>query len=168
MLKADNIASTRQYYLANFIVWLMVLVLLLRYFQIQILGHDRYSKKANANRIRKVTTSAPRGLILDRNGQILVDNLPTYILEAIPGELSEKGEKFGLISDIIGLDSNTVSKNYKKYWAIYLKIEGKKRIVHFQQQECSFESRVATNPRYCGRERVVLSLNLDVKFLVSA
>ena len=116
MLKADNIASTRQYYLANFIVWLMVLVLLLRYFQIQILGHDRYSKKANANRIRKVTTSAPRGLILDRNGQILVDNLPTYILEAIPGELSEKGEKFGLISHIIGLDSNTVSKNYKKYY----------------------------------------------------
>ena len=116
MLKADNVASTRQYYLAISVVWLIILVLLLRYFQIQILGHDRYSKKANANRIRKVTTSAPRGLILDRNGQILVDNLPTYILEAIPGELSEKGEKFGLISDIIGLDSNTVSKNYKKYY----------------------------------------------------
>ena len=46
-------------------------------------------KKANTNRIRKVTTSAPRGLILDRNGQILVDNLPTYIINAVPGELPE-------------------------------------------------------------------------------
>ena len=74
-----------------------------------------YKKKSNTNRIRKITTNAPRGLILDRNGEILVDNNPTYVLTAIPGELSQKGEKFGLISNIIGLDSNMVSKNYKKY-----------------------------------------------------
>ena len=30
--------------------------------------------------------------------------------------MSQKGEKFGLISNIIGLDSNMVSKNYKKYY----------------------------------------------------
>ena len=116
MLKADNIVSFHQYLVAMGITWLLIIVLLTRFFQIQILGHDRYQKKANTNRIRKVTTTAPRGLILDRNGQILVDNLPTYVLTAIPGELSQKGEKFGVISNIIGLDSITVSKNYKKYY----------------------------------------------------
>ena len=116
MLKADNIVSFHQYLVAIGITWLLIIVLLARFFQIQILGHDRYQKKANTNRIRKVTTTAPRGLILDRNGQILVDNLPTYVLTAIPGELSQKGEKFGIISNIIGLDSITVSKNYKKYY----------------------------------------------------
>ena len=116
MLKADNIASLRQYYFAVGITLSLIAVLILRFFQIQILGYTQYSQKANTNRIRKVTTSAPRGLILDRNGQILVDNLPTYILKAVPGELSQKGKTFGLISDIIGLDSNTVLKNYKKYY----------------------------------------------------
>ncbi|SUZ93253.1 uncharacterized protein METZ01_LOCUS46107 [marine metagenome] len=91
-------------------------ILIGRFFQIQILEYDWYSQKANSNRIRKVTTTAPRGLILDRNGQILVDNFPTYVLTAIPWELSDKGEKFEFISTVIGLDSNTVSKSYKKYY----------------------------------------------------
>ena len=116
MLKAENIVSFHQYLIAIGITWFLIIVLLARFFQIQILGHDRYQKKANTNRIRKITTTAPRGLILDRNGQILVDNLPTYVLTAIPGELSQKGEKFGLISKTIGLDSTIVSRNYKKYY----------------------------------------------------
>ena len=74
MLKADNIASVQQYFLAVGIAVCLILVLIVRFFQLQILDYDQYSKKANTNRIRKVTTSAPRGLILDRNGQILVDN----------------------------------------------------------------------------------------------
>ena len=115
MLKAENIVSFRQYLIAIGITWSLIIILLVRFFQIQIVGHDRYRKKANTNRIRKVTSTAPRGLILDRNGQILVDNSPTYVLTAIPGELSHKEKKFDIISDILGLDSLTVSKNYKKY-----------------------------------------------------
>ena len=67
------------------------------YFDIQIFPITNIEfrpifKKANTNRIRKVTLSAPRGLILDRNGQILVDNIPTYILNAIPGELKKRAK----------------------------------------------------------------------------
>ena len=78
MLKADNIASGRQYFLAVGITLFFISILITRFFQLQILHHDQYSKKANTNRIRKVTTSAPRGLILDRNGQILVDKTKKY------------------------------------------------------------------------------------------
>lgn len=116
MLKADNIASTKQYYFLIFVVWALIVLLLVRYFQLQILNYDQYSKKANTNRIRKVTISAPRGLILDRNSEILVDNLPTYILNAIPGELSIKHKTFQFIANNIGIDSSIVSKNYKKYY----------------------------------------------------
>ena len=82
------------------ILLILIFILIARYFQIQVISFDAYSKKSNTNRIRKITTNAPRGLILDRNGEILVDNNPTYVLTAIPGELSQKGEKFGLISNI--------------------------------------------------------------------
>jgi penicillin-binding protein 2 len=116
MLKADNLASFKQYIFVVAITWLLILILLLRYFQLQILGYDQYSKKANTNRIRKITTSAPRGLILDRNRQILVDNLPTYILNTIPGELVDKKTTFKTVSNTLGLDSNMISKNYKKYY----------------------------------------------------
>ena len=116
MLKADNLVSYKQYVFVLGITWVLLIILILRYFQIQILGYDQYSKKANTNRIRRITISAPRGLILDRNRRILVDNLPTYILNAIPGELEEKEKIFKAISTTSGLDSAIVSKNYKKYY----------------------------------------------------
>ncbi len=116
MLKAENVAKIHQYYIALGITSFLIIVLLLRFFQLQILDFDQYSKKANTNRIRKVTTSAPRGLILDRKGKILVDNLPTYILNAIPGEISDKGKTFQLISKIIDIDSLSLVKSYSKYY----------------------------------------------------
>ena len=116
MLKAENIVTYSQYLVSLLITWVLVIILVLRYFQIQVLSHDRYSQKANSNRIRKVTKTAPRGLILDRDGHILVDNLPTYVLTAIPGELIHKETQFGNISSIIGLDSSIVAKNYKKFY----------------------------------------------------
>ena len=116
MLKADNIVSIRQYYLAVFVTVLLITILVIRFFQLQVLDYDQYSKKANTNRIRKVTTSAPRGLILDRNGVILVDNLPTYILNAVPGELNHKEETFALISRIVNYNPNALSKSYSRYF----------------------------------------------------
>ena len=116
MLKADNIASVRQYFLSVGITICLISILILRFFQLQILDHDQYSRKANTNRIRKVTASAPRGLILDRNGQILVDNLPTYIINAVPGELPNKEETFELISKTVGVESSSLQKNYNKYY----------------------------------------------------
>ena len=116
MLKADNVVSSAQYLVASLISWCIIFLLIVRYFQIQVINNDSYSKKANSNRIRKITKTAPRGLILDRNGQILVDNYPTYVLTAIPWELSDKEGKFSIISQIIGLNKEQVEENYKKYY----------------------------------------------------
>ena len=94
----------------------MIFILIGRYFQIQIIEHEIYSLKSNTNRIRKVTKNAPKGLILDRHGEILVDNYPVYVLTAIPGEMNNKKEQFNLIADYIDSDSSIISSNYKKYY----------------------------------------------------
>ncbi len=116
MLKSDNIISQNQYLVARVLSWFMILILILRYFQIQIIEHEIYSLKSNTNRIRKVTKNAPRGLILDRNGEILVDNYPVYVLTAIPGEMNNRKAQFNLIADYVESDSSTISANYKKYY----------------------------------------------------
>ena len=113
MLKAENIASQRQYYFTISLLWFLIFILVFRYFQLQILNFDKYSKKANTNRIRKVTLSAPRGLILDRNGNILVDNIPTYILNAIPGELSKEMRNFNLLLMLLMLIMMSLLKIFK-------------------------------------------------------
>ncbi len=116
MLKTDNIVSSRQFLIARVLSWLVIVVLSLRYFQIQIIEHEIYRLKSNTNRIRKVTKNAPRGLILDRKGEILVDNYPVYVLTAIPGEMSNKNKQFKLIADYIESDSIVIQSNYNKYY----------------------------------------------------
>ena len=116
MLKSDNIVSHKQYLIARILSWIVIILLSARYFQIQIIEHELYRLKSNTNRIRKVTKNAPRGLILDRNGEILVDNYPVYVLTAIPGEMSNKSNQFKLIADYIESDSNKIRSNYKKYY----------------------------------------------------
>ena len=122
MLKSDNIVSQNQYLVASILSWFMILILIGRYFQIQIIEHEIYSLKSNTNRIRKVTKNAPRGLILDRHGEILVDNYPVYVLTAIPGEMNDKKEQFSLIANYIDSDSSIIGSNYKKYYKYELRI----------------------------------------------
>jgi len=68
----------------------------LRFFQLQIFHHDRYVTYAENNSIRDVRLPAPRGMMLDRNGNFLVTNRPQYSLSVIPAEvrrsLTELGE----------------------------------------------------------------------------
>jgi len=116
MLKADNIVSHRQYQVARLFSLLIILLLIARYFQIQIIEHEIYRLKSNTNRIRKVTKNAPRGLILDRSGEILVDNYPVYVLTAIPGEMNDKKNQFNLIAKYIETDSSIIHSNYNKYY----------------------------------------------------
>ncbi len=116
MLKTDNQVPKSRLYAFLFLTSLIVLVLIIRFFQIQILRYETFSKKSDINRIRAIALTAPRGLILDRNGKILVDNYPTFILNAIPGEIENKNEAFIRISECTGLDINIILGNYKKYF----------------------------------------------------
>ena len=49
----------------------------LRLWSMQLVSSDEYQKQADSNRTRTVTTAAPRGRILDRNGVELVTNRPS-------------------------------------------------------------------------------------------
>jgi len=53
-------------------------ILLIRLLQLQYFEYDNNLKRAEENRIRKVNIKANRGLILDRNGIVLVRNRPSY------------------------------------------------------------------------------------------
>jgi penicillin-binding protein 2 len=51
-------------------------VILFRLWFLQILSGKEYVAEANDNRLRTVKVVAPRGVITDRNGKVLVDNRP--------------------------------------------------------------------------------------------
>jgi penicillin-binding protein 2 len=50
------------------------------YWKVQVVDGDYYRGLAENNRLRRVPIKAPRGLIYDREGRLLVDNVPSYNL----------------------------------------------------------------------------------------
>ncbi|SVD16358.1 uncharacterized protein METZ01_LOCUS369212, partial [marine metagenome] len=116
MLKAENNIYQGQIIVVKGIITVVFFVLFARYFYIQILMHEIYHAKAEVNRIQAISIPAPRGLILDRDRNILVDNYPTFVLTAIPREFENKHVKFKLINELIGIPFDVLEKNYKRYY----------------------------------------------------
>ncbi|HYG68845.1 MAG TPA: penicillin-binding protein 2, partial [Anaeromyxobacteraceae bacterium] len=54
------------------------LVLIGRLYQLQILEGDVYKERADENFVKEIRVPADRGLMLDRNGRVLVDSRPSY------------------------------------------------------------------------------------------
>ena len=68
----------------------LLFILFLRFFYLQIYQYQKYTDQAGANSIRKISLHAPRGIIFDRFGIPLVDNLQIYDLAVIPFDVTEK------------------------------------------------------------------------------
>jgi penicillin-binding protein 2 len=68
-------------------------VLFFRLWFLQVISGDRYLAEANNNRTRDVRVSAPRGSILDRNGEVLVENRTSLALQLNPRKLPRRAAK---------------------------------------------------------------------------
>jgi penicillin-binding protein 2 len=58
----------------------------LRLFQLQVVQGARYYRLAEQNHIRRLVTPAPRGKIIDRNGELLADSRPSFSILLVPAE----------------------------------------------------------------------------------
>src|SRR5579883_301118 len=70
---------------------LLALALLGRLYLLQVARHDYYSALSQENRVRTDPVPAARGLILDRYGEVIASNQPTFQLELIPDEVPDLG-----------------------------------------------------------------------------
>lgn len=85
------------------------LLLLLRLWYLQILEGDRYFALSTNNRLRLRPVEAPRGFILDRHGEILVENRPTFDLYATPVDVTNPGEVVAALSQILGVPATEIA-----------------------------------------------------------
>ncbi len=69
---------------AAIIVGVASLVLIGRLVHLQVLEHRHFTTLSENNRVKIVPVAPTRGLIFDRNGEILAQNMPAYGLEVVP------------------------------------------------------------------------------------
>lgn len=82
---------------------------------LQVVSYDRYQSLAQDNRVRIRPVPPTRGLIYDRNGVLLAENLPSYQLEVTP-ELIKRGQMDATLDAVNAIIEITQSerKGFKK------------------------------------------------------
>ena len=85
---------------AAVIVGLLTLLLVGRLVHLQIFKHRHFTTLSENNRVKIVPIAPTRGLIFDRRGEVLAQNLPAYSLEVVPEAVEDLD---ALIAELRGI-----------------------------------------------------------------
>jgi penicillin-binding protein 2 len=83
----QNVSTDKRIIFTGIII-LIFLVIIIRLFQLQVIEHS-YRLSASNNVLRYITQYPARGLIYDRNGDLLVYNTAAYDLMVIPRQVKD-------------------------------------------------------------------------------
>lgn len=98
------------------VVVLLLTALAVRLYVLQIVRGKYYAEVAENQRIRLLTIRAPRGVIFDRAGRVLVDSRPTYnvILSREDVKLNDLGSLAQPLADGLGVDPDILRDRFEQ------------------------------------------------------
>jgi len=88
----------------------MILVIIIRLIFLQIFDHDLYTTLSEQNRFFISSIPPTRGLIYDRNGVLLAQNLPAYNLELIPERVKNIDATIASLGEIISISDADIDR----------------------------------------------------------
>ncbi len=101
---------SRRFRVLVVIVLALMLALGWRYGHLQLGAHEMYAARADDNRIRLRALAPNRGLILDRNGQVLAENRPAYRLVVIPERTHGLDETIERLSKLVEISADELER----------------------------------------------------------
>lgn len=105
-----NKAREQRYAIALILLLLVVAGLVVRLWYLQIQRGNYYRKLAENNRMRKVEIPAPRGLIFDRYGQLILGNKPAYDLVYTPQYVQDREAVVASVAALLGVPAASLQR----------------------------------------------------------
>lgn len=96
-------------YLRAFIVFLFVIILF-RGWHMQIIKGAYYKRLAENNRVRSVVVQPLRGIIYDRNGEVLARNVPSFNLGLVIADVKDLEKTIKRIAPLTGLSPKEIKE----------------------------------------------------------
>ena len=110
-----QLSSTRKTVLSTIIIGIFLLYSL-KLVQMQIFFYNKYEGKSTGNSIKIVEQTPLRGVLYDRNLNLMVDNIPSYTVRITPADYDTTMSP--LLETMLSLPKDTISyilQKYKKY-----------------------------------------------------
>src|SRR5207248_5638844 len=79
-------------------------VLAVSFWVLQVVQHAKFEELAENNHQRTLALRAPRGLVFDRSGRVLVENRHSYSISIVREHTKDLGRTIRLLSAVIGVD----------------------------------------------------------------
>ena len=115
---AAEAALFRRRALIGFLCALLGLAVLASwYFHLQVVQHDLYATRSENNRLRLVPVAPARGLILDRKGRILADNVSAWRLDAVPERAGDGAALLANLQGVVAMDLEQQARFLREYKA---------------------------------------------------
>lgn len=97
------------------IVVILFISIIFRVFKIQVFDYKKLKSLADDLWSRDLEVAADRGKILDRNGEVLADNVTTTSLVLVPNQIKNKKRTSESLAKILGVTKKEMDKHvYKK------------------------------------------------------
>ncbi|MCR4410539.1 MAG: penicillin-binding protein 2 [Candidatus Saccharicenans sp.] len=93
----------------------LIILVLAFYWKIQVLDHQKYWRMAEANRLRELPLTAPRGLILDRQKVILADNIPSFKVSLVREAVTDYERTIDSLALLLHLNRDELKKRIERY-----------------------------------------------------
>lgn len=100
------------------VVILLFCFIVFRVVYIQLIDYNKLVELADDLWSRELPLAADRGLILDRNGIVLADNITTTSLVLVPNQISDKENTSRLLAEAIGVSKEEMDKHVYKNTSI--------------------------------------------------
>lgn len=128
----------RRLFVLIFLIFSICVAIVCRLIELQMYERSKYQTLSKQNQLTVLPLSPNRGLIYDRNGLLLADNVPVYSLEVTPEQVPNIDKMLTNIQNIIELSQEEIStfkkmlKQHRPFDPIPLKIEmSEKSIAQF-------------------------------------
>ncbi|GAA4106780.1 penicillin-binding protein 2 [Zhongshania borealis] len=92
----------------------MTSILIARYGQLQITDYNIYKTHSDRNRIQLLPIAPKRGLIFDRNGVLLAENIPSYTLTVVKERVASLDDTLAIIGELIPLADDDIEQFRKR------------------------------------------------------
>lgn len=100
---------------ASGLLFLGFVFLLVAFFRTQVLRGAQYVLKSEENRLRELPLPAPRGVIYDRRGQVIAENLPGYAIALLAGNEDSLRVTMRRIGAVVPVTPEQVGAAVRRY-----------------------------------------------------
>ncbi|HEU0265945.1 MAG TPA: penicillin-binding protein 2 [Geobacterales bacterium] len=96
------------------IATIVFFLLFVRLWYLQVLKGEELRQQSESNRLRFLPIASSRGKILDRNGSVIVNNAPSFVVTVIPQDVQDKDALIGRLTSILQIDRDELLDKWER------------------------------------------------------